>query len=75
MRTLVFAGVTTNMCVEHNVRDAADRGFGCIVAEDACATDSQEMHDASLRNIARLYGRVMSTAAVVSELGLELARA
>lgn len=73
--TLVFAGITTNMCVEHNVRDAADRGFACVVAEDACATDSQEMHDASLRTVGRLYGRVMSTDAVVSELGSEVARA
>jgi nicotinamidase-related amidase len=73
--TLVFAGITTNMCVEHNVRDAADRGFGCVVVEDACATDSEEMHDASLRTIGRLYGRVMSTDAVVSELESEVAHA
>ena len=73
--TLVFAGLTTNMCVEHNVRDAADRGFACVVVEDACATDSQEMHDASLRTIGRLYARVMSTDAVLSELGVEVARA
>jgi nicotinamidase-related amidase len=73
--TLVFAGITTNMCVEHNVRDAADRGFACVVAEDACATDSRQMHEASLRNIGRLYGRVTTTDAVVSELAWEAARA
>jgi nicotinamidase-related amidase len=75
VRTVVFAGVTTNMCVEHNVRDAADRGFACVVAQDACAADSQDMHDASLRTIGRLYGRVASTDAVVAEVRAERARA
>jgi nicotinamidase-related amidase len=68
VETLVFAGVTTNMCVEHNARDAADRGFGCVVVEDACATDSQAMHEASLRTIARLYGRVAATSEVLAEI-------
>jgi nicotinamidase-related amidase len=67
--TLVFAGVTTNMCVEHNVRDAADRGFACAVVDDACATDSQAMHDASLAVIRRLYGTVMSTDEVLERIG------
>jgi nicotinamidase-related amidase len=67
--TLVVAGLTTNMCVEHNVRDAADRGFGCVVVEDACATDSPAMHDASLAAIRRLYGTVMSTDEVLDRIG------
>lgn len=75
VRTLVFAGVTTNMCVEHNVRDAADRGFGCVLVEDACASDSPQMHEASLRTVARLYGRVARTEQVIAELGVGVARA
>jgi nicotinamidase-related amidase len=69
VETLVLAGVTTNMCVEHNARDAADRGFACVVVDDACATDSQAMHDASLTVIRRLYGRVMSTDDVLERIG------
>jgi nicotinamidase-related amidase len=75
VETLVFAGVTTNMCVEHNVRDAADRGFGCVLVEDACATDSPQMHEASLRTVARLYGRVARTEQVIAELGAGVGRA
>ena len=67
--TLVLAGLTTNMCVEHTLRDAADRGYACVLAEDACATDSPEMHAGTLRNVRRLYGAVATTGDVVAALG------
>jgi nicotinamidase-related amidase len=67
--TLVFAGLTTNMCVEHTLRDAADRGYSCVLVEDACATDSPEMHEGTLRNVSRLYGAVSTTGEVVASLG------
>ncbi|MEI6374712.1 MAG: isochorismatase family cysteine hydrolase [Actinomycetes bacterium] len=66
--TLIFAGVSTNMCVEHTLRDAADRGYKCILVEDACGADSQEMHDATLRVIPRLYGQVLSTDNVLASI-------
>ena len=31
-------GMMTSMCVDATVRAAADLGFGCTVAHDACAT-------------------------------------
>ena len=45
--TLLFTGVSTNMCVEHTMRDAASYGFYCFLVEDACGADSPEMHDAA----------------------------
>lgn len=65
---LLFTGVSTNMCVEGTLRDAADRGFGCVLVDDACGADSQEYHDASCVVLQRLYGHVMSTASVLERL-------
>jgi nicotinamidase-related amidase len=35
---IVFAGMMTHMCVDTTVRAAADLGFQCSLAHDACAT-------------------------------------
>ena len=35
---LVFAGMMTHMCMDTSVRAAADLGFQCLLAHDACAT-------------------------------------
>jgi biuret amidohydrolase len=52
--TVVFTGVVTNYSVEGTVRDAADRGWDCIVAEDCASTGSEEGHQASLQSMALL---------------------
>lgn len=49
IRYLIVAGVVTDQCVDMAVRDASDRGYMVTLAEDACATLTQERHDASLR--------------------------
>jgi len=35
---LVIAGMMTQMCIDSTTRAAADLGFQCVVASDACAT-------------------------------------
>jgi nicotinamidase-related amidase len=35
---LVIAGMMTHMCVDTTTRAAADLGFACSLAHDACAT-------------------------------------
>jgi nicotinamidase-related amidase len=62
-------GVSTNMCVETTAREAADRGYLVTLVDDACATTSAALHEGTLRNFQRLFGRVRSTAQVLSELG------
>ncbi|KAF0166251.1 MAG: Isochorismatase hydrolase [Rhodocyclaceae bacterium] len=37
---LVVAGMMTQMCIDSTVRAAADLGFECLLAHDACATKS-----------------------------------
>ena len=65
---LVFTGISTNSCVEGTARDAADRGFRCLLVEDGCGAASQALHDATCTNFARLLGRVASSAQVLAEL-------
>ena len=65
---LVFTGISTNSCVEGTARDAADRGFRCLLVEDGCGAASQTLHDATCTNFARLLGRVASSAQVLTEL-------
>jgi biuret amidohydrolase len=65
---LVFTGVSTNSCVEGTARDAADRGFRCLLVEDGCGAASPALHAAACHNFQRLLGRVDGSAAVLAEL-------
>ncbi len=40
IRELVIAGMMTHMCIDATTRAAADLGFPCLLAHDACATRS-----------------------------------
>ena len=64
---LIVAGVVTDQCVDMAVRDAADRGYLITLAHDACATYTQERHDAALRAFGG-YCWVTDTGTVVSRL-------
>jgi nicotinamidase-related amidase len=68
VETLVLVGMATDMCVETTARDAADRGFGVIVVEDATATYFEHHHRAALSAFARVFGQVWSTAQVLDAL-------
>jgi len=64
---LLTMGIVTDQCVETAIRDGCDRGFLMTLVDDACATHSQERHDASLRGI-KGYCRIRTTEAVIDEL-------
>ena len=66
--SLVIVGVLTNACVETTARDAADRGYNCILVEDGCASFEQASHEATLRSFARIFGKVMTTEEALSLL-------
>lgn len=71
---LVLTGVSTNSCVEGTARDAADRGYRCLIVEDGCGAASPRLHDAACENFRRLLGRVDSCDAVLAELEAALSR-
>jgi nicotinamidase-related amidase len=62
IKNLVFTGVVTSCCVETTARDAADRGFGCVLVSEACADCDPVMHDAALANFGLYFGMIAPTA-------------
>ncbi len=67
---LYMSGVSTNMCVDTTAREAADRGYAVTLIEDACGTTHEDLHNATIINFQRLFGRVISTEGALTELGL-----
>ena len=45
---LVIAGMMTQMCIDTTVRAAADLGFACSLAHDACATRDLSFNDVTV---------------------------
>jgi nicotinamidase-related amidase len=56
IRSLLVAGVTTEVCVHTTVREANDRGFECLVLEDCVGSYFPEFHAAGLKMIAAQGG-------------------
>jgi biuret amidohydrolase len=65
--SLIFTGVSTNCCVETTARDAADRGFACVIVDEAAADYDADSHEAALRAFHFNFGRVARTAAEVMD--------
>ncbi|HEX9328782.1 MAG TPA: isochorismatase family protein, partial [Reyranella sp.] len=59
---LVFAGVTTEVCVQTTMREANDRGYECLLAEDATESYFPEFKAATLAMIRAQGGIVGWTA-------------
>jgi nicotinamidase-related amidase len=58
--TIAVVGFLTDQCVDHTIRDGADRGFHIICVSDACAADTRARHQAALRAF-RGYCRMETT--------------
>jgi nicotinamidase-related amidase len=58
IRQLVLAGVTTEVCVQTTMREANDRGFDCLLAEDATESYFPEFKAATLAMI-RAQGAIV----------------
>lgn len=57
---LLVAGVQTNVCIDHTVRDAFARGFRCTLVRDCLASHSPALHDASLQTLGLLYADIVA---------------
>ena len=65
---LFVCGVYTNECVSTTVRDACDRGFYTTMINDACATVTPQLHNATIETIRDRYARVMTTEQAIAEI-------
>jgi len=69
VRGIVLGGIATNFGVESTARDAWERNFAIVFAEDAMAGMSAEAHAFAVGNIFPRLGRVRSTQQVLEGLG------
>ncbi len=64
---LVFAGVTTEVCVQTTMREANDRGYECLLAEDATESYFPEFKAAALAMI-RAQGAIVGWTATTEQV-------
>jgi nicotinamidase-related amidase len=68
IRTIILGGIATTFGVESTARDAYERGYGQIFAEDAMAALTAEAHAFALANVLGRIGRVRSTRDILASL-------
>jgi ureidoacrylate peracid hydrolase len=66
IRTIVFAGVASNVCVETSAREAFVRDYYVVFLSDGTASYSRPAHDATLRVIDQFFGQVASIDDVIA---------
>ncbi|MEN9774900.1 MAG: hypothetical protein RL322_1970 [Pseudomonadota bacterium] len=69
VRTIVLAGISTNVGVESTARDAFERAYDQIFVDDAMASPSAEAHAATLKFTFPRMGRIRSTEQVLAAIG------
>ena len=68
VKTIVLCGIATNFGVESTARDAWERNYEIIFAEDAMSSMEAESHHFAITRIFPRLGRVRSTEQVLAEL-------
>jgi nicotinamidase-related amidase len=67
IKQLVFAGVTTEVCVQTTMREANDRGYECLLAEEATESYFPEFKEAAIAMI-RAQGAIVGWTAHVDDI-------
>lgn len=65
-RNLIFAGITTDGAVQCTLRDANDRGYECLILDDATASDDPAHHADQIHTLSLAGGHYGSIAPLSS---------
>lgn len=68
IKSIVLAGISTNIGVESTARNAWEHGYELVIAEDACSAHNNDHHQSSVQFIFPRISRVRSTAEVLAAL-------
>lgn len=71
IKQLLIAGVTTEVCVQTTMREANDRGFDCLLVEDATESYFAEFKTATLAMV-RAQGGIVGWTAPVARIAAAL---
>ena len=66
--TIVLAGMSANLCVESNLRDAVENGFEVLVVKDATTGPGPEATQAAMVNYGLIANEVVTTDEITQRL-------
>lgn len=68
IQDLVITGIMTNMCCESTARDAFYRDFRVFFTADGTGSINEEMHSASLLNLAFGFANIVKCEEIIGQL-------
>jgi biuret amidohydrolase len=71
VRNLILTGVCTDICVHTTMREAADKGYDCVLVRDACGATVEGLHCAGVDMVGTeggIFGTVCETKDLVEVL-------
>ncbi len=65
IKSLVFTGVATNVCVESTLRDGYFAGYYIFMPEDCVGSAARDLHEATIMNVRGLLGDVAPSGEII----------